>query len=128
VNPTTRNSRDVAHLGEISSNRWVEKMEELEADMEALEGEARRRGEGTKSLRSSQRQWRRRFRQSERERGEGREWTALSECGATWRPCQRRRPDERGQRRCTGANWRTGIALDVPDGELGSESGDVVTV
>jgi len=79
VNPTTRSSRNVAHLGEISSNRWVEKMEELEADLEALGGEARRRGEGVKSLRSSRRQWRRRFRQSERERGEVREWT-----GAEW--------------------------------------------
>jgi len=75
VNPTTRNSRNVAHLEEISSNRWVEKMEELEADLEALGGEARRRGEGTRSLRSSRRQWRRRFRQTESERGEGREWT-----------------------------------------------------
>jgi len=87
VNPTTRNSGNVAHLGEISSNCWVEKMEELEADLEALGGKARRRGEGAMSLRSSRRQWRRRFRQTERDRGEGREWTAPSECGASWRPC-----------------------------------------
>jgi len=53
---------------------------------------------------------------------------ALSECGASLRPCQRRRPDERGQRRHTGDNWRTGVALDVPDGELRSESGDAITV
>jgi len=49
-------------------------MEELEADLEALRGEARRRGKGAKSWRSSQRQWRRCFRQSEREREEGEEW------------------------------------------------------
>jgi len=69
VNPTTTNSRNVAHLGKISSNRGVEKMEELEADLEALVGEARRRGEGARSSRSSRRQWRRRFRPTERERG-----------------------------------------------------------
>jgi len=34
--------------------------------------------------------------------------------------------DERGQRRRTGANWRTGVALDVHDGELYSESGDAI--
>jgi hypothetical protein len=72
ANPTTKNLRNAAHLGEISSNRWVEKMEELEADLEALGGEARRRDE---DARSSRRQWRRRFRQSEREREEGGEWT-----------------------------------------------------
>jgi len=52
---------------------------------------------------------------------------ALSECGAPWRPCQRRRPDERGHRWRTGAIWRTGVALDIHDGELGSDSGDVIT-
>jgi len=49
ANPTTKNLRNAAHLGEISSNRWVEKMEELEADLEALGGEARCRGEGARS-------------------------------------------------------------------------------
>jgi len=75
VNPTTRNSRNVAHLREILSNRWVEKMEELEADLEALGGEARRRCEVARSSQSSRRQWQRHFRQTEREREEGREWT-----------------------------------------------------
>ena len=62
------------------------------------------------------------FRQSERERAEEENGRALSECGAPWRPCQRRRPDERGRRRRTGAIWRTDVALGVHDGELGSES------
>ena len=65
VNPTTRNSRNVAHLRKISSNRGVEKMEELKANSETLGGEARRRGEGARSSRSSRRQWRRRFRLAE---------------------------------------------------------------
>ena len=70
VNPTTTNSRNVAHLMEILSNRGVEKMEELEANSETHGGEARCRGEGVRSSRSSRRQWRRRFRQTEsRERG-----------------------------------------------------------
>ena len=75
VNPTTTNSRNVAHLGEISSNRWVHKMEELEANSETLEGEARRSGEDARSSRSSRRQWRRHFRlaESARERERGRE-------------------------------------------------------
>jgi len=75
VNPTTRNSRNVAHLRGISSNRGVEMMEELEADLETLGGEANHRDEGARSSRSSRWQWRRRFRRSERESGEGREWT-----------------------------------------------------
>ena len=87
MNPTTTNSRNVAHLGEISSNRGVEKMEELEADLEALGGEARRRGEGARSLRSSRRQWRWRFRLTERERERKEEsGRALSECGVSWHP------------------------------------------
>jgi len=49
ANPTTKNLRNATHLGEISSNRWVEKMEELEADLEALGGEAKHRGEGARS-------------------------------------------------------------------------------
>jgi len=52
---------------------------------------------------------------------------ALSECGAPWHPSQRRRPDERGHRRPTDAIWWTGVALDIHDGELGSDSGDVIT-
>jgi len=52
---------------------------------------------------------------------------ALSECGAPWRPCQHRRPDEQGHRQRTGAIWLTGVALDIHDGELGSDSGDVIT-
>jgi len=50
VYPTTRNSRNAAHLGEISPNRGVEKIEELEADSEMLGGEARRRDEDARSL------------------------------------------------------------------------------
>ena len=69
MNPTTRNLRKVAHLGDISSNRGVEKMEELEADLETLGGEAAR------SSRSSRQQWQRRFRLAERKREAGREWT-----------------------------------------------------
>ena len=72
VNPTTRNSRNVAHLGEIWSNWVVEKMEELEADLETLGGEARRKGEGARSSWSSRRQWRRRFHLAGRERVDGR--------------------------------------------------------
>jgi hypothetical protein len=49
VNPTTTDSRNVTHLGEISSNRGVEKMEEVEANSETLGGEARHRGEGARS-------------------------------------------------------------------------------
>jgi len=87
VNPTTTNSRNAAHLGEISSSHEVEKMEELEADSEMLGGEARRRGEGARSLQSSRRQWRWRSlltesRERERMEDSGR---ALSECGVSWR-------------------------------------------
>ena len=107
ANPTTKNLRNAAHLGEISSNRWVEKMEELKVNLEALGGEARRRDEGERSWRSSRRQWRRRFRQSERERERKEEnGRALSECGVPWRPCQHQRPNERGHRWRTGAIWR----------------------
>jgi len=75
ANPTTENLRNAAHLGEISPNQRVEKMEELEVDLEALGGEVRHRGEGVKSWRSSRRQWRRRFPpERARERGGG-EWT-----------------------------------------------------
>jgi len=105
----------------------VEKIEELEADLEALGGEARRRGEGARRWRSSRQQWRRRFCQSEREREEEENGRALSECGAPWRPCQCRRPDERGRRRRTGAIWQTDVALGVPDGELLSESDLAIT-
>ena len=62
MNPTTANSRNVAHLGEISSSQEVEKMEELEADLEVLGGEVRHRDEGARSSRSSRWQWRWRFR------------------------------------------------------------------
>jgi len=82
-NPTTKNLRNAAHLGEISSNRWVEKMEELEADLEVLTGEARRRDEEAMSSQSSRRPWRRRFRQSEREREEGGEWTGAERVWGT---------------------------------------------
>ena len=34
--------------------------------------------------------------------------------------------DERGHRWRTGAIWRTGVARDIHDGELGSDSGDVI--
>jgi len=61
VNPTTTNSRNAAHLGEISSNQGVENMEELEADLETLGGEMRREGTCGRSSRSSRRQWRRSF-------------------------------------------------------------------
>ena len=47
--PDDGDSRNVAHLGEISSNQGVEKMEELEADLETLGGEARCIGEGARS-------------------------------------------------------------------------------
>jgi len=77
VNPTTTHLGNAAHLGEISSSQEVEKMEELEVDLETLGGEARRRGEGAGSLRTSWRQWRWRFRLTEsREREEGREGTS----------------------------------------------------
>ena len=78
VNPTTAISRNVAHLGEISSNQGVEKMEELEADLETLRGEARREDERARSSRSSRRQWRWRFRR----RGRERERERVDEC---WR-------------------------------------------
>ena len=52
---------------------------------------------------------------------------ALSECGAPWRPCQRRRPDERVRRRRTGAIWQTDVALSVHDGELSSASDLAIT-
>jgi len=57
ANTTTKNLRNAAHLGEISSNRWVEKMEELEVNLEALGGKARHRDEGAKSWRRSRWQW-----------------------------------------------------------------------
>jgi hypothetical protein len=57
VNQTTAISRNVDHLGEISSSQEVEKMEELEADLETLGGEVRRRYEGARSSRSFRRQW-----------------------------------------------------------------------
>jgi len=73
VNPTTANLQNVAHLGKISSNQGVEKMEELEADLETLGGEVRHEDE---RARSSRRQWRWRFRRRsrarEREGGSGR--------------------------------------------------------
>jgi len=65
-------------------------------------------------------------RASARERKEENGW-AQSECGAPRRPCQRRRPDERGHRQRTGAIWPIGVALDIHDGELGSDSGDAIT-
>jgi len=68
VNPTTIISRNVAHLEEISSNQEVEKMEELQADLETLGGEARREDERARGSRSSQRQWRWRFHRRSRER------------------------------------------------------------
>ena len=74
VNPTTAISRNVAHLGEISSNQGVEKMEELEADLETLGGEVRREDARGRSSRSRAR---------EREGENGR---ALGECGVSWRP------------------------------------------
>jgi len=49
VNPTTAILRSAAHLGEISASQEVEKMEELEADLEMLGEEARREGEGARS-------------------------------------------------------------------------------
>jgi len=66
VNPTTTNSRNAAHLEEISSNRGVEKMEELEADLETLRGEVRRKDAHGRSSRSARQQWRRRFRRRSR--------------------------------------------------------------
>jgi len=69
VNPMTANSRNMAHLREISANHEVEKMEDLEADSETLGGEARPKGEGARSSRSSRQQWRWRFRRRSRERG-----------------------------------------------------------
>jgi len=83
VNPTTRNSRNVAHLGEISSNRGVEKLKELEANSEAQQdAEARARGaseahggDGDDAF-----AWR-----SVRER-QGENGQALSECGVSWHP------------------------------------------
>ena len=47
VNPTTANSQNAAHLGKISSNQGVEKMEGLEADMETLGGKVGREDERT---------------------------------------------------------------------------------
>ena len=35
--------------------------------------------------------------------------------------------DERGHRLRTGTIWWTVVALDIHDGELGSDSGDVIT-
>ena len=68
VNPTTAILGNAAHLGEISANQEVEKMEELEADLETLGEVTRRGGEGARSSRSSRRQWRWRLRRRGRER------------------------------------------------------------
>jgi len=57
VNPTTANSQNAAHLGKISSNQGVEKMEGLEADVETLRGEVGCEDERARSSRSSRRQW-----------------------------------------------------------------------
>ena len=75
VNPTTTISRNAAHLEEVSASQEVEKMEELEADLETLGGEVRREDDGVRSSRSSRQQWRWRFRRRRRERAGGREWT-----------------------------------------------------
>jgi len=76
VNPTTANSRNAAHLGEISSNQEVEKMEKLEVDLETLGGEVKREDGHAQSSRSSRRQWQWRFyhrsRARERVGGSGR--------------------------------------------------------
>jgi len=77
VNPTTATLRNAAHLGEISASQEVEKMEELEADSETLEGEVRCEDESAWSSRSSRRQWRWRFRRRSRKREGGREWTGV---------------------------------------------------
>jgi len=85
--PDDGNSRNAAHLGEISSNEGVEKMEELEVDLEMLEGEVRREDARGRSARSSRRQWRWRFRRRSRARErEGENGRALGECGVSWRP------------------------------------------
>ena len=68
VNPTTANSQNAAHLGKISSNQGVDKMEELEADLETRGGEVKREDERARSSRSSRRQWRWRFRHRSRAR------------------------------------------------------------
>jgi len=85
VNPTTANSQNADHLGEISSNQGVEKMEKLEVDLETLGGEVKCEDEHARSSRSSRRQWRWRFRHRSRtrERERGREWTSAGECGAS---------------------------------------------
>jgi len=76
VNPTTANSQNAAHLGKISSNQGVKKMEELEAVLETRGGEVKREDEHARSSRSSRQQWqwcfRRRSRAREREGGSGR--------------------------------------------------------
>jgi len=78
MNLTTANSQNAAHLGKISSNQGVGKMEGLEADVETLGGELGREDERARSSRSSRRQWRwcfrrrSRAREREREGGSGR--------------------------------------------------------
>ena len=80
VNPTTANSQNAAHLGKISSNQGVGKMEGLEADVETLGGELGREDERARSSRSSRRQWRLCFRR--RSRAREREREGVDEC---WR-------------------------------------------
>ena len=75
VNLTTTNSRNVAHLGSILSNREVEKKEDLEADSVTLGEEARHEEVGMRSSRDARRQWRWRCcqrRACERDRASGR--------------------------------------------------------
>ena len=67
--PDDGDSQNAAHLGEISSNQGVEKMEELEVDLETLGGEVRRKDARGRSSRSFRRQWRWHFRCRSRARG-----------------------------------------------------------
>ena len=78
VNPTTAISQNAAHLGKIPSNQRVEKMEELEMDLETLGGEVRGEDARGRSSRSSWRQWRWRFRRGSRARERERE--GVDEC------------------------------------------------
>ena len=86
ANPTTENLRNAAHLGAISGGQEVEKKAELEADSKTPREVTRREDEGTRSSRSSWRQWRwrlcRRRREREAERVGGR-WVSA---GVAWRP------------------------------------------
>ena len=77
MNPMTSISRNAAHLEEILASQEVEKMEELKADTGTLGGEARHKGEGTRSSRSSRQQWRWRFHRRSHEREGEREWTGV---------------------------------------------------